>query len=326
MKTNYMINKKALVTIVIPCYNHESYVQKAIQSVIDQDYDNIEFIIIDDGSKDNSVAKIEEMIPACQKRFRRFEFRHRINKGLPKTLNEGLKWAKGDFFSPVASDDILLNHKVTTLLNAWNKNKNLEVIFGDANFIDMQANKIKLNIKNSVKVYNMDVDNFLLYHTINRFDYRDKKKFGSYETILENNYLPAMSCIIKTESLVNEGGWDSNYNIEDWQMWLSLSKKSQFFLVDEVVSSYRIHGKNSFDLIGDKLNYDAYFLLASQKNYAISNGYKDIFYRNLAKRIYSLKKISRVIFFKEFLFNLNSSSFIKNISFDLALRVLKKYK
>lgn len=320
-----MTNKQTLVTIVIPCYNHESYVQKAIQSVIDQDYDNIEFIIIDDGSKDNSVAKIKEMIPACQKRFKRFEFRHRANKGLPKTLNEGLQWAKGEFFSPVASDDILLNHKVTTLLDAWNKDKNLEVIFGDANFIDMYANKIKLKIKNSAKVYNMDVDSFLLYHTISRFNYKDKNKFGSYETILENNYLPAMSCIIKTKSLIDEGGWDSTYNIEDWQMWLSLSKKSQFFLVDKVVASYRIHGKNSFDLIGDKLSYDAYFLLESQKNYAITNGYKAIFYRNLTKRIYSLKKTSRIVFFRELLFNLNSSSFIKNLSFNLAFKVLSKY-
>lgn len=51
--------EKPLVSVVIPCYNHENFVQGCIQSVIDQTYQNIELIIIDDGSKDNSVLKIK---------------------------------------------------------------------------------------------------------------------------------------------------------------------------------------------------------------------------------------------------------------------------
>ena len=97
-------SNQPLVSVVIPCYNHESFVQDSIQSVIDQTYQNIELIIIDDGSKDGSVEKIKEMIPACQERFIRFEFRHRPNKGLSATLNEALEWCEGEFFSPLASD------------------------------------------------------------------------------------------------------------------------------------------------------------------------------------------------------------------------------
>lgn len=89
-----MTKQQPLVSIVIPCYNHEKYVQESIQSVIEQDYDNIELIIIDDGSSDNSVTKIKEMIQVCQKRFKRFEFRHRPNKGLCATLNEALAWCE----------------------------------------------------------------------------------------------------------------------------------------------------------------------------------------------------------------------------------------
>ena len=50
-----------LVTIAIPCYNHEQYVQDSIQSVIDQSYSNIELIIIDDGSKDTTLLQIKEI-------------------------------------------------------------------------------------------------------------------------------------------------------------------------------------------------------------------------------------------------------------------------
>lgn len=55
------------MSVVIPCYNHEQFVQDCIQSVIDQTYENIELIIIDDGSKDGSVKKIQQMISECER-------------------------------------------------------------------------------------------------------------------------------------------------------------------------------------------------------------------------------------------------------------------
>jgi len=61
-----MTEQQPLVSIVIPCYNHAQFVQETIQSVIDQDYENIELIIIDDGSNDNSVEVIQEMISAFE--------------------------------------------------------------------------------------------------------------------------------------------------------------------------------------------------------------------------------------------------------------------
>ena len=105
-------NNQPLVSVVIACYNHENFVQDCVQSIIDQTYENIELIIIDDGSKDGSVEKIQEMIPACKQRFVRFEFRYRPNKGLSATLNEALEWCEGTYFSPIASDDILLIKKL----------------------------------------------------------------------------------------------------------------------------------------------------------------------------------------------------------------------
>ncbi len=114
--------KNPLVSVVIPCYNHEQFVQESIQSVIDQDYKNIELIVIDDGSKDCSVEKIQEMIPACEERFVRFEFRHRANKGLCATLNEGARVAKGEIVGFCSSDDTLHKNKIQTQVDFFKRN------------------------------------------------------------------------------------------------------------------------------------------------------------------------------------------------------------
>ncbi|WOE41343.1 glycosyltransferase [Acinetobacter chinensis] len=300
-----------LVSIVIPCYNHALFVQKTIQSVIDQDYENIELIIIDDGSKDNSVDVIKEMIPICEERFVRFEFRHRPNTGLAVTLNECLKWANGKFFSPVASDDILLSHKISTLLSAWNNDKSLGVIFGDAEFVGKNSEKIELDIYSPFPSFNIKTNSFLLYYTAFNFDYKDKEKFGSYESILSGNYLPAMSCIILKSLLVDEGGWNPECVIEDWQMWLELSKKTQFFLVDRMVSEYRLHGNNSADYMREKLILNTYSLLQKQEKYALSNNFKQLYYKKLAGCINGLRSVSFSLFVKELIFNLKSLTFLK---------------
>jgi glycosyltransferase involved in cell wall biosynthesis len=61
-----MVSSQPLVTVVIPSYNHSKYIQQAIQSVIEQTYERIELIVIDDGSSDESVNKINEMFNNCQ--------------------------------------------------------------------------------------------------------------------------------------------------------------------------------------------------------------------------------------------------------------------
>ncbi|HCJ6574862.1 TPA: glycosyltransferase family 2 protein, partial [Acinetobacter baumannii] len=107
-----LFNEQPLVSIIIPCYNHANFVQDCIQSVIAQTYQNIELIIIDDGSKDETVEKIQKLVTQCTERFVKFEFRHRPNKGLSATLNEALEWCQGEYFSAIASDDMMLNDKI----------------------------------------------------------------------------------------------------------------------------------------------------------------------------------------------------------------------
>ena len=145
-------SNQPLVSVVITCYNHEKFVQDSIQSVIDQTYQNIELIIIDDGSKDGSVEKIKEMLPACQERFIRFEFRHRPNKGLSETLNEALEWCEGEYYSAIASDDMMLPEKIIIQINYMIKNKKCNALFGGYKLID-NFNFVISDQKKENKIY-----------------------------------------------------------------------------------------------------------------------------------------------------------------------------
>ncbi|HFF4821034.1 TPA: glycosyltransferase family 2 protein, partial [Acinetobacter baumannii] len=183
--------KTPLVSIVIPCYNHVDYVQDCIQSIIDQTYQNIELIIIDDGSKDESVLKINEMLKKCENRFSRFEFRHRPNKGLSATLNEALEWCQGEYFATLASDDKIFNYKIMKQVNYLEDNKDFIAMFGAVELID-ENNKRVGEIRQSDKIF-----------TFNDLIYTDR-------------FLPAPTQMIRLDALKRVGGFIDGMIIEDW--------------------------------------------------------------------------------------------------------------
>ena len=209
-----------MVSVVIPCYNHENFVQDSIQSVIDQTYQNIELIIIDDGSRDGSVEKIKEMIPACQERFIRFEFRYRSNKGLSATLNEALEWCEGKYFSALASDDIVLKNKIDIQTKYMEENPKTTAVFGSANYID-ENNNIKILAK------------------LKRQEYFFNKIF------LNECQFYAPTQLMRKSVLDEVGGYDPDILVEDWYMWLKMAEKGSVYCLSDTFANYRIHSSNT---------------------------------------------------------------------------------
>ena len=131
-----MSGYNSLVSVLIPAYNHEKYVQEAIKSIINQTYQNIELIIIDDGSKDNSWQKIQEMKVECEKRFVRVVFKTKINEGTTHTLNQLLNEAQGEYVYIIASDDIAKSGAIEKEVDFLNNNLDYALVVGNDEFID----------------------------------------------------------------------------------------------------------------------------------------------------------------------------------------------
>lgn len=117
------MNKSPLISIIVPVYNVEKYVLKCLKSLVNQSYDNIEILVVDDGSTDKS-GKICDEFALKDKRIRVF---HKKNGGLSSARNFGIKKAKGEYICLVDSDDYVRKEFVEKMLEAA-KEKNAEIV------------------------------------------------------------------------------------------------------------------------------------------------------------------------------------------------------
>lgn len=127
-----------LVSVVIPAYNHAKYIKDAINSVIEQTYQNIEIIIVNDGSTDDteSICKELEKKHSCIKYF------YHDNIGAHNTINKAVCLSTGKYIAVLNSDDIFYRNKIARCIEIVNSHCEIEFISGNIHFID-ENNKIQ---------------------------------------------------------------------------------------------------------------------------------------------------------------------------------------
>lgn len=127
MDQDKQINNPPKVSVIIPVYNTEAYVEEAVRSIMNQTLRDIEIILIDDGSTDNSLSVIEELANDDA----RIKFHTQTNQGVSNTRNYGIEIASGEYIHFMDSDDILASETLELCYQACME-KNLDFIFFDA--------------------------------------------------------------------------------------------------------------------------------------------------------------------------------------------------
>ena len=102
-----------LVSVIIPCYNGEQFIDRSIRSVYEQDYSNIELIVVDDGSKDHSKEKIMKWEGLFQNKGYTFRYIYQQNRGLGGAIDTGLKYISGEFLTLLDADDQFLQGSIS---------------------------------------------------------------------------------------------------------------------------------------------------------------------------------------------------------------------
>ena len=116
--------KKDLISIIVPAYNVEKYISKCIESLINQTYKNIEIIIINDGSRDNTENIIKKF------KDKRIKYYKNVNQGIGKTRNFGIDKSNGEFLMFIDSDDFL-DIRACEILHNKIKEEKLDLVICD---------------------------------------------------------------------------------------------------------------------------------------------------------------------------------------------------
>lgn len=243
---------ESLVSVIIPAYNHEKYVQETIHSIIAQTYKNIELIIIDDGSKDKTLEKIKELELACKKRFIRLVVQSQENQGTCITLNKLLEFAEGEYIFLIASDDKVAPNAIETLYTFLSQNESYALAVGENLFMDEHGNQCYWDLFRNI-VYE---EENAFFHSFSDFLIKATRRvnflsdeFGSYESLVIGNYIPN-GYLIRKNIFEKTGYFTTEAPLEDYYLMLQISKYAKMKYIPKPLFYYRWHAANTSSRMG----------------------------------------------------------------------------
>ncbi|WEJ71756.1 glycosyltransferase [Pseudomonas sp. PSE14] len=205
-----------LISVLVPCYNRERYIEETLLSILEQDYPNFELIVVDDGSQDASVERIQ----ALQQRFD-FQFYRQANQGVSAALNTALRHARGELVATPDSDDIMMPGRLSLQANYMTDHPEVGCLGGRVVYIDADGKRLKGEQRNGIRSYSFDD---LLGHAI---------------------AIGATVAMYRREAIERVGGYDPEIRIQDFQMTLKIAHLGyRVEVLPDVVSGYRRHDGN----------------------------------------------------------------------------------
>jgi glycosyltransferase involved in cell wall biosynthesis len=199
---------RTCVSIVIPTYNHASYLREAVDSVLAQDYSDIELIVVDDGSTDGTTDVLASY-------GQRFEWWSHPNRGQSATLNEAWQRARGDVLGYLSSDDRLAPSAVRRSVETLDADPSVVVTYSDYELIDPQSRPIR---------------------TIRTREFDHEHMVRDVDCVIGPGAFFRRSVFDRT------GGWSTDFRQSaDFDYWLRAALLGHFQRIPDVLAGIRIH-------------------------------------------------------------------------------------
>ena len=197
-----------LITIVTPTYNRGKFIVETVESVLSQSYPNIEYIVVDDGSTDNTACILEAYKD-------RIILVQQANIGQVKTLNNVWKHCRGKYIGYLSSDDLLYPNAIDELVRQIEKDNSFVCVFPDSELIDVHSKVIKRNIC---------------------------RQFDLSETLVTQECYIGPGAIFRKDAFELVGGWREDLRLApDREFWIRLSSLGRIEMNQKVLAKYRIH-------------------------------------------------------------------------------------
>lgn len=246
------MQSKPLVTVICMCYNHSEFVIESLNSVLNQNYSNIELIIADDASTDNSKFVIERwLLQHPQIPF----ITNSKNLGNNKTFNNAFKLSKGEFIIDLAADDILLPNCIEKQLTAFldPTYQNIGMVYGNAELISCDKKPLEY------------------HYPVNEFKKASPcpPSGDIYSSVIGyRQYICSVSAMLKRETFIALNGFDETLAFEDLDYWFRCSRSYDIVFIDEILVQKRVI-QNSLGSVfrkrmnshTNKLNHTIYLII-----------------------------------------------------------------
>lgn len=256
-----------LVSVLIPAYNHEKYIEECINSVINQTYKNLEIFILDDCSTDNTAKIIKNF---KDKRIKKYFSKE--NKGVVYSINKLLKKAKGKYIAIIGSDDIWYPTKIEKQVAYMEQYaNNIGCVFTETDIID----------ENSEVYNNLEMQDIFKNKNMNRHE-RIKLFYDV------GNHLCHSSSLISRKAFEEIGFYKSGFRqLHDYEYWTRLILKYDIYILNERLTGYRRIDNKSISSLSIKntvRNLNELFLINSNLVLNLNNDdFKKAFINNLKK-------------------------------------------
>ncbi len=203
------------VSVIVPAYNCSQYLQKTIESILTQTFQNFEILIIDDGSTDNTREIISSIARRNPERIKTF---YQENKGVSSARNTGIKEAKGEYIAFLDADDLWIPEKLEKQLFLFKKNQEADFIYTDCYFTDEKEKEIP------------DYPRTLLF-----------KKGNIFLDLFLNFFIITSGVIVKKKDLDKIGFFNESFrNSEDYDYFLKLAYSFKADYVKEKLFKRRV--------------------------------------------------------------------------------------
>ena len=269
------------ISVLIPAYNAEKFIQRTIDSVLNQTFSDLEIVVIDDGSKDKTPDIVREM----RENDSRVNYFYQENQGLSNTRNRLVELAKGELIAFLDHDDEWRPEKIEKQLSVFEKDNGLGLVFSDA------------HIKKDGRILGTC--------------FKERKPFKGdvfYEYLFSDNFVPLLTVMLPKLIIKKFMPFNAEYRVsEEFDMFLRIAREYKFDYVDEPLAIYHLHGNNTIISEGQRLMQEDFAILDYwlNKDPAIRQSYKKKL-NNRLSQLYYKKGL-------HFLENKDTSQVINNI-------------
>lgn len=195
-----------MVSVVIPVYNRETTIERAIRSVLEQTYSDFEIIVVDDGSEDNS----SQVIRSLQQGNDKIRYYYQKNSGPSAARNKGITEARGEYIAFLDSDDYWYPQKLAKQMALFETHPEVGIVYCWAEVINHRGKKWCKSPKYTGHVFE--------------------------DLLAEGNFIPTSGTLAKRQTLLEVGGFDEALkSTEDWDLWLRITSNYEILCAKELL-------------------------------------------------------------------------------------------